>query len=166
MNSVRDNTQELEKLDEDSLKDRYLTFFIGKETYGLEIRYVTEIIGIQTITEMPEMPYYVKGIINLRGNVIPLVDVRLRFNMESKDYDDRTCVIVAIIGCVSVGLIVDSVSEVLMLPEEDISPLQKMNAGSENGFVKNIGKAAGRILLLLDSEKLLNGSDIEAISDL
>lgn len=86
--------EEVMELDEDTQKDKYLTFFIGKEIYGIDIRLVTEIIGIQPITEIPEVPEYVKGIINLRGKIIPVMDVRLRFKKEFLAYNDRTCVIV------------------------------------------------------------------------
>ncbi len=105
---------------EDTLKGRFLTFSLGKETYGIEIRYVTEIVGIQPVTEMPEMPSYLKGIINLRNKIIPVMDVRLRFAKQPRDYDDRTCVIVVDIHGLALGLIVDSVSEVLSIAEEDI----------------------------------------------
>jgi len=80
--------------DEDTLKGKYLIFSMGKEQYGMEIRYITEIIGIQPITEVPEMPDYVKGITNLRGKIIPVMDARLRFRKETREYDDRTCIIV------------------------------------------------------------------------
>jgi len=78
-------------MEEDTQKDRFLTFQLGKESYGIEIRHVTEIIGIQPITEVPEMPEYIKGIINLRGKIIPVMDVRLRFKKEPREYNDRTC---------------------------------------------------------------------------
>ena len=97
---------------EDTQEGKYLSFRIGGEVYGIEIRHVTEIVGIQKITEVPDMPQYMKGVINLRGNVIPVVDVRLRFHMQPRDYDDRTCVIVVNINDASIGLVVDSVKEV------------------------------------------------------
>ncbi|MDP4095008.1 MAG: chemotaxis protein CheW, partial [Bacillota bacterium] len=80
--------------EEDTQKDKYLTFVVGSETYGIEIRHVTEIIGIQPITEVPELPEYIRGIINLRGKIIPVMDVRMRFKKSFKEYNDRTCVIV------------------------------------------------------------------------
>ena len=86
--------EETFQMEEDTQKDKYLTFSIGNEDYGIEIKYVTEIIGIQVITEIPELPNYVKGIINLRGKIIPVMDVRLRFKKEPLAYNDRTCVIV------------------------------------------------------------------------
>ncbi len=124
-----------EELEEDTQKGRFLTFLIGKETYGIEIIYVTEIIGIQAITEMPETPDYLKGIINLRGKIIPVMDVRLRFGKQPREYDDRTCVIVIDLSGISMGLIVDSVSEVLSIPAQDIAELPGMSTGKGSGYV-------------------------------
>jgi purine-binding chemotaxis protein CheW len=146
----------------DTLKGRFLTFQIGRETYGIEIRYVTEIVGIQQSTELPESPDYIKGIINLRGKIIPVMDVRLRFSKEQKDYDDRTCIIVADFSRLSVGLIVDSVSEVLTLEKENIVEMHG-GIGMNNRYVKNIGKIGGNVILLLDCGMLLTGEEIEAL---
>lgn len=107
---------------EDTLENKFLTFVINGEEYGIEIRHVTEIIGIQNITVVPDMPQYVKGVINLRGKVIPVMDVRLRFCMGARDYDERTCIIVIKIEGQSVGMIVDRVSEVLDIPKDNIEP--------------------------------------------
>lgn len=152
-------------IDEDSLKGRFLSFLIDKETYGIEIKHVTEIVGIQVITEMPEMPDYVKGIINLRGIIIPVIDVRLRFSMHQKEYDDRTCVIVVDFNGVTIGLIVDSVSEVINLTEERIVELPRNSIGMSNRYVKNIGKAGSHVILLLDCEQLLSSADVQDLSD-
>ena len=153
-------------MEEDTQKGKYLTFSLGKESYGIEIRYVTEIIGIQAITEIPELPDYVKGIINLRGKIIPVIDVRLRFKKDTKEYNDRTCIIVVDVMDLSVGLIVDSVAEVINIPEEDIEAPPKMNRGYNNRFIKNIGKVGNDVKLLLDCEKLLNEDDIGSIDEL
>lgn len=115
------NKEEIEQ-EEDTQQDRYLTFSLGNQIFGIEIRYVTEIIGIQPITEVPEMPDYVKGIINLRGKIIPVIDVRLKFRKEPAEYNDRTCIIVIDIHEISIGLIVDNVAEVLTITEENIVP--------------------------------------------
>ncbi len=162
MANVIENSVEIE---EDTQKDRYLTFSICKESYGIEIKYVTEIIGIQAITEIPELPEYVKGIINLRGKIIPVVDVRLRFKKEPKEYNDRTCVIVVDINDVFLGLIVDSVSEVLTIPERDIVEPPQMNKGFNNRYIKKIGKIGNETKLLLDCEKLLTEDEMEAINE-
>ncbi|EGW39725.1 chemotaxis protein CheW [Desulfosporosinus sp. OT] len=162
MVDVIENTLEME---EDTQTGRFLTFSLGRESYGIEIRYVTEIIGIQAITEIPELPEYVKGIINLRGKIIPVMDVRLRFKKEPREYNDRTCVIVVDIKDISIGLIVDSVSEVLTIPEQGIVEPPKMNKGFNNRYIKNIGKVGNDVKLLLDCEKLLTDDELENLSE-
>lgn len=152
--------QEMFDQEEDTQKGRFLTFSLGRETYGIEIRFVTEIIGIQAITEIPELPEYIKGIINLRGKIIPVMDVRLRFKKEPREYNDRTCVIVVDIRDVSVGLIVDSVSEVLTIQEHDIVEPPQMNKGFSNRYIKRIGKVGNDVKLLLDCEKLLTEDEL------
>ncbi len=153
----------MEELEEDTQKGRFLTFQLDQEGYGIDIKYVTEIIGIQEITKVPELPEYVKGIINLRGKIIPVMDVRLRFKKEPKEYSDRTCVIVIDIEELSIGLIVDSVSEVVSIPEKDMVAPPQINKGSQNRFIKNIGKVGSEVKLLLDSMKLLTGDEIQEI---
>ena len=162
MADVIENTMELE---EDTQKGRFLIFSLGRESYGIEIKYVTEIIGIQEITEIPELPDYVKGIINLRGKIIPVMDVRLRFKKEPREYNDRTCVIVVDIKDVSIGLIVDSVSEVLTIPDQGIVEPPRINKQSNNRYVKNIGKVGNDVKLLLDCEKLLTEDELEELSE-
>ena len=153
------------EMEEDTLKDRYLTFLIEKESYGIEVRYITEIIGIQPIAKIPELPEYVKGIINLRGKIIPVMDVRLRFKKEPREYNDRTCIVVVDISDVSIGLIVDSVSEVLTIPEQDIVDPPSMNRGFNNRYIKKIGKVGNEVKLLLDCGKLLTEDELEIIND-
>jgi purine-binding chemotaxis protein CheW len=161
MTDVLDNFQELE---EDTQKGRYLTFSLGQEVYGIEISCVTEIIGIQAITKIPELPEYVKGIINLRGKIIPVMDMRLRFKKEPCEYNDRTCVIVIEISHISIGLIVDSVAEVLKIPDSDIVEPPQINKGC-NRYIKSIGKVGNDVKLLLDCEKLLTEDELEDITE-
>jgi purine-binding chemotaxis protein CheW len=161
MTNINDNVEEIH---EDTQKGRFLTFSIGKENYGIEIKNITEIIGMQAITEVPELPYYVKGIINLRGKIIPVIDVRLRFKKESKVYNDRTCIIVVDIMDISIGLIVDEVSEVITIEDENIVPPPSVKAGFHNRYVNGIGKVGNEVKLLLDCEKLLNDNEIENIN--
>lgn len=153
------------EMEEDTQKCRFLTFAIGKETYGIEIKYVMEIIGIQAITQLPELPDYIKGIINLRGKIIPIMDVRLRFKKEYREYNDRTCIIVVDINDLSIGLIVDSVSEVLSIEDKDIVEPPQMNKGINKRYIKSIGKVGNDVKLLLDCEKLLTEDEIEEIND-
>ena len=145
----------LEETVEDTQRGKYLTFSVGREEYGIEIRYVTEIIGIQEITEVPELPGYLKGIINLRGKIIPVMDVRMRFRMEGREYNDRTCIVVVDVGEVAVGLIVDRVLEVLSIEEADIVAPPDGKSGFHNRYVNNIGKTGKSVKLLLDCEKLI-----------
>ncbi len=149
-------------MEEDTQKDRYLTFIIGNECYGIEIQYITEIIGIQAITEIPELPEYVKGIINLRGKIVPVIDVRLRFKKEPKEYNDRTCVVVIDVKELSIGLIVDQVAEVLTIPEQNIVDPPQVHKGANNKYIKKIGKVGNAVKLLLDCEMLITEHEAEA----
>jgi purine-binding chemotaxis protein CheW len=158
--------EETLEMEEDTQKGKFLTFSIGKEVYAIEIKFVTEIIGIQPITEVPELPAYVKGIINLRGKIIPVMDVRLRFKKKPMEYNDRTCIIVVEVKGISIGLIVDNVSEVLSIADDDIVPPPDMNKGTENKYIKAIGKVEKEVKLILDCEKLMNDNDVEAISQI
>ncbi|MBP1753685.1 MAG: cheW4 [Firmicutes bacterium] len=161
---MAENYSRLE-VEEDTQKDRYLTFLIGEECYGFEIKHVTEIIGIQAITEIPELPEYVKGIINLRGKIIPVMDVRLRFKKETLIYNDRTCVIVVDVNDISIGFIVDQVAEVMSIPEEDIVDPPRVHKGMNNKYIKKIGKVGNSVKLLLDCEMLLTDQESEEVNE-
>ena len=147
---------------EDTLHGKYLTFFLDQECYGMEISFITDIIQMQPIATLPEVKHYVKGIINLRGEIIPVMDVRLRFGKPEIAYNERTCVIVARTGVLCVGLIVDSVSEVIKIPDDGISQPPKIN-GSSNRFIKSIGKVGQEIKLLLDFEKLVADDEFDSM---
>ena len=153
------------EFEEDTQKNRYLTFSLEKETYGVEIKYVIEIIGIQTITEIPELPEYIKGIINLRGKIIPVMDVRLRFKKDPLEYNDRTCVIIVDMNEILIGLIVDKVAEVVRIAEEDIIEPPKINKEIKNIYIKNIGRIGDNVKLLLDCEKLLTEDELEDLTE-
>jgi len=159
-NQTAETTLAVEE-EEDTLEGMYLTFPLGREEYGIEIRYVIEIVGIQKITEVPDMPPFVKGVINLRGKVIPVMDVRLRFNLEEKKYTDQTCIIVIDIGGTSVGLIVDTVSEVICIPAENIDPPPKIRKDERSQFIKGLGKVEDSVKILLDVPKLLFDEEID-----
>ena len=161
---MADTLESILESDEDDMKGRFLTFEIDKDRYGIELRNVMEIVGIQPVTEMPEMPDYIKGIINLRGQIIPVMDVRLRFKKTAKEYTDRTCVIVISFGGMSIGLIVDCVSEVLAIPDEDIAKKPEISSKGKCGYVRSIGKIGDKVILLIDCEKLLTDEDAEQIS--
>lgn len=150
--------------EEDTQKGKYLTFLLGNQVFGFEIKFVTEIIGIQPITPVPEVPDYVKGIINLRGKIIPVIDVRLKFKKEPLEYNDRTCIIVIDIQNVSIGLIVDNVAEVLTITDENIVPPPDYKTGFNNKYIKGIGKVGSDVKLIIDCEKILNDDEIEKLS--
>ncbi|MGA1868846.1 MAG: chemotaxis protein CheW [bacterium] len=154
-NKLFDEDMYDEDEDEDAQKDKFLTFCVGKEDYGIDIRYVTEIIGIQKITEVPDMPDFMKGVINLRGKVIPVMDVRTRFNLQSREYDDRTCIMVVNINDIAIGLVVDTVSEVMDIPESHIEPPPRTGKGVKSSYIKGMGKVGEEVKILLDVNKLL-----------
>ena len=150
--------------EEDSQEGQFLTFNIAEQEYGIKIRHVTEIIGIQKITDLPDLPDFVKGVINLRGRVIPVVDVRLRFGMSEREYDERTCIVVVNIDETSVGLVVDTVSEVMNIPDTNIEPPPKVNKKIDgNRFVHGLGKVEEEVKILLDTQKLLFEEELEQI---
>ena len=144
-----------EFLEEDTQKDKYLIFKIEEESYGIDIKYVTEIIGIQGITPVPELPDYIKGIINLRGIIIPVMDMRKRFKMPEQEYNDRTCIIVVDVEDISIGLIVDTVSEVITIEEENIvNPPATTKLGTR--YIKGIGKVGNEVRLEKTKSKKRN----------
>jgi purine-binding chemotaxis protein CheW len=154
---------EIEDTFEDTQKGKFLTFAVGKEDYGIEIKNVTEIIGIQEITGVPELPPHVKGIINLRGKIIPVIDIRLKFKKEPIEYNDRTCIIVIEMMKLSIGLIVDNVAEVLSIDDENIVPPPDVKTGFHNRYVSGIGKVDNSVKLILDCDKLLSEDEVETI---
>ncbi len=140
----------------DKTADKYLTFMLDAVYYGLPIQNVVEIIGMQPITPVPRVSNFIRGVINLRGQVIPVMDVRVRFNMPERDYDDRTCIIVTQVAGVRMGLVVDTVSEVLDILTCDIEPMGATNTfGGDNFYLEGIGKVDGHVKLLLHAERLI-----------
>ncbi len=151
--------------DEDTMKDKYLTFHLAGEDYGIEIAFVTEIIGIQKVTEVPDMPDFVKGVINLRGKVIPVMDVRIRFKLERRDYDERTCIVVVNIADNAIGLVVDEVREVADIPAEHVEPAPRTGKGTSSRFIKGMGKMGDEVKIILDVEQLLYEEELEQITN-
>lgn len=142
--------------DEDTQKGRFLTFRMGDEDYGIEIRQITEIVGMQRITKVPDSPEYMKGVINLRGQVLPVTDLRLRFGMVAREYDERTCIVVVHVRDSHVGLIVDTVNEVVDIPDERISEPPISAKGTQNGFLTGMGRLEERVVMLLNMENVLS----------
>lgn len=153
-------TEENFSEEEDTQKGRFLTFRLAKEDYGIEIRHVTEIIGIQKITEVPDLPDYIRGVINLRGKVIPVMDVRTRFRMPPRAYDERTCIIVVNIEDQSVGLVVDQVNEVADIPDGQIEPPPRTRR-SEESYIQGMGKIGTEVKILINVQRLLSVDDLE-----
>lgn len=158
---MSDNNNMLEEL-EDDLNGKYLTFFIGEKSYGVELMHVLEIISIQSVTTVPSTPVYVKGIINLRGRIVPVIDVRLKFGMEERAYDERTCIVVLNIDEMYVGLIVDQVSEVISFDGEALAALPEVGNANSSQYVKSIAKAKDCLVLNLDCTKFLQDDLVAA----
>ena len=134
---------------------KYLTFALGKEDYGLEILKVREIIGLMKITAIPQVPAYVKGVINLRGKVIPVIDLRLKFGMLSIEMTADTCIIVINLNDVLIGILIDKVNEVLDIKQENIESVPGMGADVNTDYVLGIGKVHDSTKILLNIEKVL-----------
>lgn len=147
----------------DTQRGKYLTFLLGKEMFAIEIKYVTEIIGIVKINPLPESADSIKGVINLRGNIIPVVDMRLRLKREPAAYTERTCIIVINLPGIFAGLIVDGVDEVMFIDDQNIVPPPNLNARYQNRYISGIGKVDNGIRLLLDCKLLFNSKELETI---
>ncbi len=143
---------------------KYLTFQMGKEVYGLQILKVQEIIGMMPITRVPKTPDFVRGVINLRGKVIPVIELRRKFGMEHREDTDRTCIVVVQVsgamGTVTMGLLVDEVSEVLNVGQEQIEAPPSFGAGVDTEFILGMGKVGQKVLMLLDADKVLSSEEI------
>ena len=148
----------------DSLGGKYLTFTLGDETYGVDILKVREIIGIMDITHVPQTSGFVEGVINLRGKVIPVVDLRLKVGMPEAERTDQTCIIVVDIGDVEMGVIVDRVSEVMDIMPGDIEDPPSFGAQVNTDYILGMGKSNGKVTILLDISKLLSQSDTACIT--
>lgn len=147
----------------DEREGQYLTFVLGRETYGLGILQVREIIGMTDITAVPGTPKFVKGVINLRGRVVPVIDARVKFGMPEAAPTDRTCIIVVDVGEADIGLIVDEVSEVLNITSDQIEDTPSFGADVDTEFILGMGKAEEKVTILLDISKVLSGSELDLV---
>lgn len=150
---------------DNSQKDLFLTFHLNGEDYGIDISHVIEIVGVQKITEVPDLPGYLKGVVNMRGLVIPVMDVRLRFGMSERTYDERTCMIFVRIDNDTVGLLVDRVNEVAEIPVGQIEPPPPGRAG-EAGYIMGLGKVGNTVKLLLDTREILSFGRASATTEI
>lgn len=165
MSDVAINEEALESGENSSGQHMFMTFKCGKESFGIEIKYVEEIIQYQSITTIPEVESYIKGLINLRGKIIPVIDIRMRFGQESFEYNDRTCIIVINVNNTVVGLIIESIAEVVTIDDASILPPPSLSHGPEqNKYVYGIGKIQDKVKLLLDPEKLIGDVNIDGIA--
>lgn len=149
--------------DDESQENKYLTFKIDTEVYGINVLDVVEILRMIGITPIPESLPYIRGIINLRGKIIPVMDVRLRFGLEEKQADDRTCIIVVNMKGVDIGLVVDAVAEVIEIPAEQIDSMPSVHQSGHQKFIRGIGKVDDSVKILLELEKMVNEEEIKAV---
>ncbi len=154
----------------DLQEGKYLTFSLGNEEYGIPILKVKEIIGMMEITSIPRAPVFVKGVINLRGKIIPIVDLRLKFDIEEREYTERTCIIVVDIiqndSNRQIGVAVDAVSEVVNIQNNDIEIPPKYDEGEGEEFLTGIGKIDKKVVMLLNTDKVLNFKGLAKIEEL
>jgi purine-binding chemotaxis protein CheW len=146
---------------------KYLTFSLANEEYGIGILKIKEIIGMMPITTVPQTPEFVKGVINLRGKVIPVIDLRLRFGIDAMDYTERTCIIVVeiegTVGTVQLGIVVDSVSEVLNIKGEDVEETPTFGTKLNTDYILGMAKIENSVKILLDIDKVLRSDEVEAL---
>jgi purine-binding chemotaxis protein CheW len=151
----------------DERSGKYLTFQLGQEEFGVRVIKVLEIMGIQQITAVPQTPDYLKGVINLRGKVIPVIDLRLKFGMSAIEYTARTCIVVVQVegdgGAILVGLIVDTVSEVLNLTSADIGDTPDFGAKLSTPFILGMAKLKGKVKILLDIDRVVSTQEIATL---
>lgn len=143
----------------------YLTFRLDKEEYGIDILKVQEIRGYEAPTRVANAPNFIKGVVNLRGTIVPIVDMRLKFNCERADYDSFTVVIILNLHNRIVGIVVDSVSDVMELPPESLKAAPDVNSVIDSGSVVGLGSLGDRMLILLDIERLMSGPDMGLIAE-
>lgn len=143
--------------------DKYLTFWIDQQLFGFPALDVAQIVGMQQITPIPEFPHYAKGIINLRGEIIPVIDMRLRLHRKEAAYDERTCIVVTTIKENLIGLIVDTVEEVSEITQGQISPPPKLSNDRTNVFLTGVAQLEEKIILLVNTEKILTEDELAVV---
>ena len=145
---------------------KYLTFVLSKEEYGVNILCVREIIGIMDITTVPQTPQFVKGVINLRGKIIPVIDLRLKFDMPEKTADKETCIIVVETKETLMGVMVDTVSEVMDIDAAQIEDAPSFGTQIDTSFIRGMGKVNGKVKILLDIEKVLSSEELVLVRNM
>lgn len=155
---------ELEEIN--STSEKFLTFIIDNQFYAFHINDVVEIIGMVDITPVPEFPDYAKGIVNLRGTLIPIIDVRLRFSKNEMDYNERTCIIILNLKGTQVGFIVDTVDEVIDIDKENLSSVPKLSDTKTRKFIEGVGKLTNKIVMIVNAQKMLNDEEIKGLESM
>lgn len=146
-------------------KSRYLSFFVKEEQYGIEISHINEIIAIMKITKVPRTPDFVEGVINLRGSIIPIVDIRGKFGIEKKEHDMNTAIIINEVAGVNIGFIVDRVEDVLTFDERDLSEPPKFGSHIDTSFIQSVAEVDSNVILILDMEKIFEDDELTKISE-
>jgi purine-binding chemotaxis protein CheW len=157
---------EAEKKESSTYEGQFLTFTLNNEEYGIEILKVREIIGVMDITTVPQTPEFMKGVINLRGTVIPVVDLRLKFSMPEEEHTQETCVIVVETNSSQVGIMVDSVSEVLNIQNGEIEETPSFGQGIDTDFIMGLGKVKEGIIILLNIEQILSSEVMDVVKQI
>ena len=155
-----------DKKETSAVEGKFLTFILDDEIYGIEILKAREIIGLMDITSVPQTPDYMKGVINLRGKVIPVIDLRMKFSMHEEEHTQETCVIVVEVNNTSIGIIVDSVSEVSDIGGGEIEDPPKFGQNIDTSFIMGLGKVKDKIIILLDIDAVLSSDELEMIEEL
>lgn len=151
---------------QDSRAGKYLTFVLAQEEYGVGILHVREILGMMPITPVPQTPEFVKGVINLRGKVIPVIDLRLKFRMVEAEYTQETCCIVVEVEGIQMGIIVDTVNEVMDVVADQVEDPPRFGTKVDTDFILGMGKIADRVKILLDINKVLKSEELVIVEQL
>ncbi|MGL1902999.1 MAG: chemotaxis protein CheW [Fibrobacterales bacterium] len=167
---MSETTETTENVEKDMMAGKYLTFTLGDEEYGLPILTVQRIIQLQDITAVPKTPDYVLGVINLRGKIIPIVEVRNKFQMESIEPTDNSCIIVVQIPVgnteLTMGMLIDAVSEVVFIDDKQMQETPEFGDGVQTEFITSMAKIDEKVVMLLDIEKILSVSELQSLSSL
>lgn len=163
MNSINNVNQSIDTTSPEDTDNKFLTFFCDNQIFGIPIVHVVQIVGMQKITSIPESPDYAKGMINLRGSIIPVIDTRLRLKKPEIQYDERTCIIISNIGELTTGFIVDGVDEVIGVNQDLIIPPPKSSVDTVNQYIIGIVNIQNKLVLIMDIQKLFTPSEIERL---
>lgn len=163
MNSLQE-LDDLAEVEDGEMNNEYLTFWTDKQLFGVKIADVVQIISIQEITPIPDAPVYAKGVINLRGSIIPVIDVRIRFGKPEIAYSEHTCIIVTKLDELYIGFIVDLVDEVTTIDDDHISPPPVLSKDYVNPYLTGIGKVRDKVVMLVDTSKILTEKEFSMVS--